>query len=750
MLDCGAWAEEAHLSYVSVLLGAAVNYWPVMKTEAGKWSLTCTAGNATGQETAPSRRYRTCPPYRQYRFGLVAVPDRREDTHIRVAEEQPGGGTLETWIPRHEAQPLEDSYSGFAQFDLRASINVVHQMNSGDLSSLRGAHFVMLQLEGDEPGAVHGHEVLRPRLLHAAQWLRANGEYLRLLARCLQLLYPAKFPENAYAEGAEKPGLKDVLLAIVARDMYRPEQGGASQPALLGPAPDWLQYAEPPKAESSFSALELCWYQAFCRLRVFWERYGAAVKSWTATEADAMRRKERNEPLDRAPKGGARGCGKDATAGKRKWCLTCRVLIVINATLFQFEPRNLKDCALDAFFREHRIRRAGPQEGPGDWQRLPKYTGEGLPSLFQYPHSVSLHLGTGRILTAAWVPGAYTREKTVLDLLRAKYRSVPAAAWAGMGLKERGAPGEAVPREEDVLKRALNSFRLEPSDWALYPQRVGFEVEDSIKWVTPESKSESLSSAYRRATDGGKVQASRPQLRVSEGFFPEQGWRLRACKALGYIVSADGVSPAASPRRAEKAPEKAKKTKEDAEAEKAPEKAKKTKEDAEPEKAARKAKRSEGKKTKEDAEAEKAARKAKKAADKAAKELKAAEWSAVKALKKAAREAGPATPRRATPRRAQEGDREGKAAKAAQRSTEKGQRAALNAQKKAAREAERATLRSAQAERRLAGEKLKAAKAAQRLVEKEHRAALKAHNKAAMEAREAMSGLPRRGRGADS
>ncbi|NCA18145.1 MAG: hypothetical protein EBS90_14095, partial [Betaproteobacteria bacterium] len=338
----------------------------------------------------------------------------------------------------------------------------------------------------DAQDAVHNPSILRPRLTRAAEWLRANGAYLRLLAQCLQLLFPEKFPENAYANPETRDeSLRDILLIIVARDLYRPD--GQETRALGTPAPDWLEHAEWPEADAwpSWDALEGCWYEAFKRIRTFWQEHKDAVKAWASAEPDRAN-PERGERVGTLPKGRPRRCGKKPSAADRQWCFTCRVLIVINACLFRFEHPKFKECNVRGFFLQNRAipRRDAPNIQERD--RMPQPTvGENLKSLMAYSHSVSIHLGTGRILTAAWVPSVYTRKRTVQDLLRAKYPSVPAEAWENMELKGAGA---------GILKKRLDDFDSSPADVSLRPERVGIandaEAQDVV-WYTP-SKTETL------------------------------------------------------------------------------------------------------------------------------------------------------------------------------------------------------------------------------------------------------------------
>ena len=562
MQDCGAWSDVNHLRYVSVLLGAAVNYWPQIERH-GKQLVMCKPDN-NYFERPRSEEYRChkqCCPSAQYRYGLYVDPNFGIDTTQLNVEVLPNGATrtLDTSRVRtdeemHLALLTNTSHGNLAQFNMREAINVVHQiiegheaqsseLRSGRPSTIVGVHFVMLVLQ-PEPSKVHSPAVLKPRLKLAAAWLRANTKYLNLLARCLQLLYPKRFPENAYRDENEPLennsnfNLRDVLLVIVARDMYRREE--TYEAPGDAPAPEWLEYIEEAKEEAWPSALENCWYALFVRIRDFSKKYGALVEEWVSTQANAISRKERGTPLKDAPKERPRRCRGKATAEARKWCLTCRILIYINAAFFKFEPPKLKGCNVRAFFEKHGI---SPSALHPSEQMRPSLD-KGFTSLFQYPHSVSLHFETGRILTAAWVPSKYTEKRTVLDLLQAKYRTVPPEAWEGMCIKSS--------YNGDILKLKLNDFPEEPRDYQIIPTCVGFAIGDSLRWIALDSERETLATAYYRATSSTAPRNTRPELRLTESFSPAQGWRTRAHKALGYIVTAKASTPPVAASRARK------------------------------------------------------------------------------------------------------------------------------------------------------------------------------------------------------
>jgi len=417
------------------------------------------------------------------------------------------------------------------------------------------------------PSVIQTPDASLARIKHVEEWLRQNAKPLLLLQQCLQILYPRWFPErNQHAHGEERGNnMRNVCLNIAARDLYR----------------QWNIDGREPRADVYPGILHLgtgaqqdAWYSAFTRVRRLWQdpRKKRAINDWAATQADLAdredRKRRRGEAPDDAPVAERRNpdCQTMATDAGRRECYNCRAIIVANAAVYPYHEGHapipaVPMCDVQAFFNSGAAREADlgwyrPDAdyvllpNPGHPGRLDRWFADapGTPlerPLLHVPLSVTVRLGSGRILTAGWLPDSPSaRGKTIGDLLRAKYRKVPSAYWRGMGLLAQGAARGNPPEDLSARPLARVPFEDGQKNFELVPTKVGCREGARVVWHEPRPGATLGTLAETcgliRPTDRDGTEA-RLSLTSNGPLLP---WNTDAARGLGQVLEAVSIAEA--------------------------------------------------------------------------------------------------------------------------------------------------------------------------------------------------------------
>ena len=564
-----AWAAETHLDIASVFMGAAINYWHETSAPGAvaQPKVNCTFDwNWTGRRTegedggARHECYLHCCPTAQYRYGQQV-----DTAHSLTLRTPPPGRPDEPEELREDhaiAADMMRRQNELMQFDQSLSINMVLQTSSAGRGDIRGHHFVMFTPR--PPSVIQTPDTSLARIAYVEGWLQKNSKPLLLFQQCLQILYPRWFPErNQHAPHEEVRGnnIRNVCLNIAARDLFR----------------DWNDHHTNPRADvfplifhTGVDAQQDGWYWAFRRVKELWQdpRKKSAINDWAATQADladrADRKRRRGEAPDDEPVAERRhpDCRAVQTDAGRRACYNCRAIIVANAAVFPYHKTQahipaVPLCNVQAFFNSAAAQRAGLHwyipgaenvflPAPGHPTPLEGWFADapGTPlerPLLHVPLSVTVRLGSGRILTAGWQPASPSvRDKTIGDLLRAKYRRVPSAYWRGMGLLAQGAARENPPEYLSTRPLARVHFEDGEKNFALVPTKVGCREGARVVWHEPQPGAtlRTLAETCGLNRDGT---AARLSLTSNGPLLP---WDTDAAEGLGQVLEAVPIAEA--------------------------------------------------------------------------------------------------------------------------------------------------------------------------------------------------------------